>query len=249
MQDEDVPDSEDDMSIAIDHQFDSAAVEHGTDLAEMLDAEHQRALSELVANNRVSKGRISSGAAAKISALYGELESHTRRSRAAIKTVLKRNHALSSRNAELITAAGRRRTELSKVKLAIASAKKESMKTSIQLRSLVALNNELVKVQKDMAHSITDSAKCSICLSIMWIPDTLPKCGHTFCQGCLITWFRTIKQKRSRKYTCPGCRSRIKSQPVRNRAMESVMEGLGNAGIVDGEPVKSVANAYSLFFK
>ncbi|KAJ7775283.1 hypothetical protein B0H16DRAFT_41037 [Mycena metata] len=245
---EEVPDSEDDTAqVAIEPTFDKPG-EHGLKLAYMLEAEHHRALSELKANNRALGGR-GTDTHYKINTLHRELESHTRRSRNAIKTVLRRNNALSSRNSELILTAGRRRTEIKELKLAIASVEKESMNLTIQLRELRDAKSESMQVQERVNNSVLDSAKCPIYLSTMWTPDTIPKCSHTFCQCCLISWFWVIKQRRSNKYTCPGCRTRIKSQPVRNRALESLIETLADAGIVEGDIAEPIADAYTKFFK
>ncbi|KAJ7739843.1 hypothetical protein B0H16DRAFT_1729224 [Mycena metata] len=37
--------------------------------------------------------------------------------------------------------------------------------------------------------AVMESTQCPICYLPMFVPDTLPECGHTFCQSCLVGWF------------------------------------------------------------
>jgi len=47
---------------------------------------------------------------------------------------------------------------------------------------------------------------CCICYSELPKATTTLECGHTFCTGCILTWFK-------RKNNCPMCRAEVKEAP------------------------------------
>ena len=47
---------------------------------------------------------------------------------------------------------------------------------------------------------------CCICCSELPKATTTLECGHTFCTGCILTWFK-------RKNNCPMCRAEVKEAP------------------------------------
>ncbi|OXV10453.1 hypothetical protein Egran_01788 [Elaphomyces granulatus] len=51
--------------------------------------------------------------------------------------------------------------------------------------------------------------QCGICVKPLYEPYTLA-CGHTFCYGCLTSWFGSSRLNK----TCPDCRALVKSQPA-----------------------------------
>ncbi|KAL1965650.1 hypothetical protein VTN77DRAFT_5327 [Rasamsonia byssochlamydoides] len=57
---------------------------------------------------------------------------------------------------------------------------------------------------------IRSMLQCGICVRPLYEPYTLA-CGHTFCYGCLTSWFTA--NSRSKK-TCPDCRAQVKTQPA-----------------------------------
>lgn len=59
---------------------------------------------------------------------------------------------------------------------------------------------------------------CPVCLEYFHGSATLP-CSHTFCGYCISNWFRT-------SLSCPECRDVVKSVPVRNRALDELVERL-----------------------
>lgn len=55
--------------------------------------------------------------------------------------------------------------------------------------------------------------KCVICMDeAIQIPATLP-CGHSFCYGCISSWFLE-------KNTCPTCRTCVDEKPQQKRKRE-----------------------------
>ncbi|KAK1947386.1 E3 ubiquitin-protein ligase RNF8 [Phytophthora citrophthora] len=59
---------------------------------------------------------------------------------------------------------------------------------------------------------------CPVCLDYFHSSATLP-CSHTFCGFCISTWFRN-------SLSCPECRNIVKTMPVRNRALDELVERL-----------------------
>jgi tetratricopeptide (TPR) repeat protein len=61
----------------------------------------------------------------------------------------------------------------------------------------------------DKRNTIADQNCCFICLDAPQDPYILPRCGHSFCFGCLQKWQEHIKKSLSRspKLTCPACRA------------------------------------------
>ncbi|KAG1711557.1 hypothetical protein DVH05_008807 [Phytophthora capsici] len=59
---------------------------------------------------------------------------------------------------------------------------------------------------------------CPVCLDYFHSSATLP-CSHTFCGYCISTWFRN-------SLSCPECRDIVKTMPVRNRALDELVERL-----------------------
>ncbi|KAG3187364.1 hypothetical protein PC128_g12621 [Phytophthora cactorum] len=59
---------------------------------------------------------------------------------------------------------------------------------------------------------------CSVCLEYFHGSATL-SCSHTFCGHCISNWFRN-------SLSCPECRDVVKTVPVRNRALDELVERL-----------------------
>ncbi|GMF09393.1 unnamed protein product [Phytophthora lilii] len=59
---------------------------------------------------------------------------------------------------------------------------------------------------------------CPVCLEYFHGSATLP-CSHTFCGYCISNWFRN-------SLSCPECRDVVKTVPVRNRALDELVERL-----------------------
>ncbi|TMW55880.1 hypothetical protein Poli38472_008528 [Pythium oligandrum] len=61
---------------------------------------------------------------------------------------------------------------------------------------------------------------CPVCLDYYHHSATL-SCSHTFCGCCISHWFRT-----SSSLSCPECRQVVKNVPVRNRALDDLVQQL-----------------------
>lgn len=59
---------------------------------------------------------------------------------------------------------------------------------------------------------------CPVCLEYFQASVTLA-CSHTFCGACVSTWFRS-------SLSCPHCRERVVTLPVRNRALDDLVQRL-----------------------
>ncbi|KAI9911880.1 hypothetical protein PsorP6_009298 [Peronosclerospora sorghi] len=108
----------------------------------------------------------------------------------------------------------------------------ETPKSQQRKRSRRVGESEVV-VAATETHASTTSAKsiqerdqvererlmmCSVCLEYFHGSATLP-CSHTFCGYCISKWFRT-------SLSCPECRTIVKAVPVRNRALDKLVERL-----------------------
>ncbi|KAJ7156628.1 hypothetical protein C8R46DRAFT_1226104 [Mycena filopes] len=79
--------------------------------------------------------------------------------------------------------------------------------------------------------NLEQATGCAVCLEVMRNPDALTECGHTFCQDCLLNWF--IKRR-----TCPTCVVVVDSPPNINGALETAIDGLVQAEIIDFDPAR-----------
>ncbi|KAL6236090.1 hypothetical protein BDW75DRAFT_207697 [Aspergillus navahoensis] len=61
--------------------------------------------------------------------------------------------------------------------------------------------------------------QCGICIRPLYEPFTIA-CGHTFCYGCLTSWFAEGKNNK----TCPDCRAPVKSQPAPAYLVRAVVQ-------------------------
>lgn len=55
---------------------------------------------------------------------------------------------------------------------------------------------------------------CKICLKPFFEPYII-SCGHTYCYGCLRSWFGNTTDRKKTK-SCPDCRVTVKVQPAPN---------------------------------
>uniref|UniRef100_A0A2K6U0K1 E3 ubiquitin-protein ligase TRIM38 n=1 Tax=Saimiri boliviensis boliviensis TaxID=39432 RepID=A0A2K6U0K1_SAIBB len=73
-----------------------------------------------------------------------------------------------------------------------------------------------------------EEATCSICLSLMTNPVSI-NCGHSYCQLCIMDFFKNPSQKqlRQKMLWCPQCRAPFHLDSVRpNKQLGSLIEAL-----------------------
>ncbi|XP_077305696.1 E3 ubiquitin-protein ligase TRIM39-like [Lithobates pipiens] len=82
--------------------------------------------------------------------------------------------------------------------------------------------------------SLREELSCSICLSLYKEPISL-KCGHNFCQGCIVTVLDT--QEKSAVYSCPECREQYTERPPleKNRKLCNIVDNFRSAHPEDTE--------------
>ncbi len=58
--------------------------------------------------------------------------------------------------------------------------------------------------------TLTRLLECSICADTMDDPVSLPRCGHTFCKGCINRWLRNKRAKGTAWVaSCPLCKQKV----------------------------------------
>ncbi|EGZ29900.1 hypothetical protein PHYSODRAFT_474309 [Phytophthora sojae] len=78
--------------------------------------------------------------------------------------------------------------------------------------------NAAKRAQKQEKEERERLMMCPVCLEYFHGSATLP-CSHTFCGYCISNWFRN-------SLSCPECRDVVKTVPVRNRALDELVERL-----------------------
>lgn len=72
----------------------------------------------------------------------------------------------------------------------------------------------LKKKENQETNVIKRNMECSICLDIISNKKYISKCGHCFCQTCIILWIlNEFIMEKSR--TCPNCRNNIEEDIIR----------------------------------
>ncbi|KAJ7168831.1 hypothetical protein C8R46DRAFT_1218219 [Mycena filopes] len=99
------------------------------------------------------------------------------------------------------------------------------------------------KIEREKRERMERAVRCGVCLEVLVKPDSLTKCGHTFCQDCLFKWFLTRR-------TCPTCSAVVNLAPNTNDAVEKAIRGLVEINLLHGhQPSTSrTTGAYDLIF-
>lgn len=71
-----------------------------------------------------------------------------------------------------------------------------------------------VELKDQLLLSVVSSLECLICSEVMHVPF-LAQCGHSFCYGCLNSWFET-------KVNCPTCRMDMEQAPILNIQLRDI---------------------------
>ncbi|KAH8693613.1 hypothetical protein BGW36DRAFT_429656 [Talaromyces proteolyticus] len=96
-------------------------------------------------------------------------------------------------------------------------------------RSVAADTSGLLETLQGHVEDIRALLQCGICVRPLYEPYTLA-CGHTFCYGCLSSWFGS---GRSHK-TCPDCRAQVKTQPAPAYLVRTIVQMFtGRAELLD----------------
>ncbi|KAI0041166.1 hypothetical protein FA95DRAFT_1565669 [Auriscalpium vulgare] len=151
----------------------------------------------------------------------------------------------------------RMKDEAAKLRADVARLKQENAR----IQDL--LENEHLRSQKKLQTAnvpvalLEDVVLCEICTAKMWTPFLMPDCGHTFCETCIDDWFTTIRTKHLATnphlseqilltlppaerpaYTCPACRTAVRTFPVECFTLKSVVRIVADA-VGESSPPKS----------
>lgn len=104
----------------------------------------------------------------------------------------------------------------------------EQMRTIEELKKQLEAEREQKK--QETAASLLNKSKssglltelhseisCSICQDWLVHAATV-ECSHTFCWSCIDTWLR------QKHFECPVCRTHVKREPIRTRAVDGIVE-------------------------
>ncbi|KAJ7164987.1 hypothetical protein C8R46DRAFT_301771 [Mycena filopes] len=161
-------------------------------------------------------------------------------------------------------------TATSKLKERIRELEKENER--------VRKENAEIKKRQMVTADLEDQVTCEVCSCKMWSPFILPDCGHTFCQTDLENWFAAaLKVHRNAypyynvnapavlniygqmqqqfplpAYSCPKCREKVRSKPIQNFALKSLVRAVAEQS-GETSPKKAVVvggsnNAWNQFF-
>lgn len=75
--------------------------------------------------------------------------------------------------------------------------------------TVIADSSGLLQTLQGHVEEVRALIQCGICVRPLYEPYTLA-CGHTFCYGCLTSWFSSGRSNK----TCPDCRAQVKIQPA-----------------------------------
>ncbi|KAG8906987.1 hypothetical protein FRB99_005629 [Tulasnella sp. 403] len=160
---------------------------------------------------------------------------------------------------EVTTDIAKLRKELAEVKKALAAAQQRSAphRKGPSQAEVARLQKEIVEQAKELQvvkqreeklrEGVMNTLQCQICIELLYQPYALSPCGHVCCLTCLQGWFSKSgddddfeDDPRYRLKTCPYCRARIKSPPVRLFIVKSLIE------IIDPEGCKAIDAATGL---
>lgn len=74
------------------------------------------------------------------------------------------------------------------------------------------------ELKSDVLLGIVSHLECLICSEVMHVPF-LAQCGHSFCYGCLNSWFVT-------KVNCPTCRKDMELPPTLNIQLRDISKNI-----------------------
>lgn len=129
-----------------------------------------------------------------------------------------------------------------RAEMASLTAQVESLRDGNQLREAI------IERQRSALTYLHGQVTCNICFELVWRPQVLSPCGHTFCARCLLDWFQrpvtseqeaipshlsaqerrmlTIRNNHRRRKYCPHCRTEAKTAPAEVWSLKSIVERL-----------------------
>jgi predicted Zn-ribbon and HTH transcriptional regulator len=75
-----------------------------------------------------------------------------------------------------------------------------------RLRKELSHKNEVITSMEEFMGKMQRGLCCQVCTELLYQPFNL-SCGHVFCYGCLVDWFKEAKR-------CPTCRERVIERPT-----------------------------------
>ncbi|KAJ9090975.1 hypothetical protein QFC19_009321 [Naganishia cerealis] len=76
------------------------------------------------------------------------------------------------------------------------------------------------------------TVECAVCSEIMHVPF-LASCGHSFCYGCLCSWF-------TNKVNCPTCRQNLEHPPILNVQLQEISHSISDGLIALGKDAATI---------
>lgn len=102
----------------------------------------------------------------------------------------------------------------------------------------VSIARRSKKTKNKLLLKLIDSTVCSVCQDYMYVP-MITVCGHTYCYGCLTSWFTSNE---TAELSCPQCRASVNLEPVLNSVLQQWIKLLADTSeekekFVDGNVV------------
>lgn len=76
---------------------------------------------------------------------------------------------------------------------------------------------QAARVASELVADLHNELACSICQDFL-VHSATVECSHTFCWSCIDTWLR------HKKFECPVCRTAVVREPVRSRALDTIVQ-------------------------
>ncbi|CAO1628832.1 unnamed protein product [Sympodiomycopsis kandeliae] len=147
-------------------------------------------------------------------------------------------------------------------------AEKEALEAKVALLEKGAqYHQEVIDSQRQALTYLHGQATCNICFELIWRPQVLNPCGHTFCARCLVDWFTRpspstdmeiadwmpeseqnmirITNNHKRTKLCPHCRARIVTSPAEVWSLKSIVDKLDSCSNLIGQSSDGITRSVS----
>jgi len=95
-------------------------------------------------------------------------------------------------------------------------------------RKIMESQQRVASRAEDICEEIQSELLCSICQDWVVHASTI-ECSHTFCWSCIDQWLLR------KKFECPVCRHVVAREPVRSRAIETIVQKTVDRGSEEGK--------------